>query len=115
MACVSPRGLRHCWWNELWLLSLRFMVLVFFFSSRRRHTRLQGDWSSDVCSSDLVKCIRPSCLTSKISSFLLISTYIPAFLVIARESFRQLVTQVLTVGQFRVKRKIGRASCRERV
>src|SRR5574341_1321916 len=25
----------------------------FFFSSRRRHTRLVGDWSSDVCSSDL--------------------------------------------------------------
>src|SRR2546426_11392179 len=29
---------------------------VFFFSSRRRHTRLQGDWSSDVCSSDLFTC-----------------------------------------------------------
>src|SRR5256885_12255460 len=28
-------------------------LLCFFFSSRRRHTRLQGDWSSDVCSSDL--------------------------------------------------------------
>src|SRR5205807_2997764 len=28
----------------------------FFFSSRRRHTRLQGDWSSDVCSSDLLQC-----------------------------------------------------------
>src|SRR5256885_10757513 len=28
-------------------------VRCFFFSSRRRHTRLQGDWSSDVCSSDL--------------------------------------------------------------
>src|SRR2546426_6846779 len=27
--------------------------VFFFFSSRRRHTRLQGDWSSDVCSSDL--------------------------------------------------------------
>src|SRR5256885_14556564 len=27
--------------------------VMFFFSSRRRHTRLQGDWSSDVCSSDL--------------------------------------------------------------
>src|SRR6266446_10985013 len=27
--------------------------VIFFFSSRRRHTRLQGDWSSDVCSSDL--------------------------------------------------------------
>src|ERR1039457_6777368 len=30
-------------------------MYVFFFSSRRRHTRLQGDWSSDVCSSDLLK------------------------------------------------------------
>src|SRR5256885_12020826 len=30
------------------------MSLYFFFSSRRRHTRLQGDWSSDVCSSDLI-------------------------------------------------------------
>src|SRR5256885_1927180 len=29
-------------------------VSRFFFSSRRRHTRLQGDWSSDVCSSDLL-------------------------------------------------------------
>src|SRR6266581_7195733 len=27
---------------------------LFFFSSRRRHTRWTGDWSSDVCSSDLV-------------------------------------------------------------
>src|SRR5256885_9776908 len=26
---------------------------MYLFSSRRRHTRLQGDWSSDVCSSDL--------------------------------------------------------------
>src|SRR6266581_8563638 len=26
----------------------------FFFSSRRRHTRWTGDWSSDVCSSDLI-------------------------------------------------------------
>src|SRR5690348_18318223 len=28
--------------------------VVFFFSSRRRHTRWTGDWSSDVCSSDLM-------------------------------------------------------------
>src|SRR5690242_21187579 len=27
--------------------------MFFFFSSRRRHTRLTCDWSSDVCSSDL--------------------------------------------------------------
>src|SRR5207247_5557346 len=29
--------------------------LIFFFSSRRRHTRSTRDWSSDVCSSDLDK------------------------------------------------------------
>src|SRR3712207_9397436 len=29
------------------------MLDVFFFSSRRRHTRYWRDWSSDVCSSDL--------------------------------------------------------------
>src|ERR1022692_957227 len=32
--------------------------MLFFFSSRRRHTILQGDWSSDVCSSDLLVIIR---------------------------------------------------------
>src|SRR5262249_59613252 len=31
--------------------------VVVFFSSRRRHTRLVSDWSSDVCSSDLLKLI----------------------------------------------------------
>src|SRR5690606_39042326 len=30
-------------------------LYFFFFSSRRRHTRFSRDWSSDVCSSDLVK------------------------------------------------------------
>src|SRR5438270_13999363 len=29
-------------------------MFFFFFSSRRRHTRFDCDWSSDVCSSDLV-------------------------------------------------------------
>src|SRR3712207_8791196 len=29
----------------------------FFFSSRRRHTRYWRDWSSDVCSSDLVRAV----------------------------------------------------------
>src|SRR5580698_6309011 len=31
------------------------MCFFFFFSSRRRHTRLTCDWSSDVCSSDLIR------------------------------------------------------------
>src|SRR5437762_4610043 len=30
-------------------------MFLFFFSSRRRHTRYIGDWSSDVCSSDLAQ------------------------------------------------------------
>src|SRR6266480_5713787 len=31
------------------------IINIFFFSSRRRHTRLTCDWSSDVCSSDLLR------------------------------------------------------------
>src|SRR5207253_5336727 len=31
------------------------IVVIFFFSSRRRHTRWPRDWSSDVCSSDLAE------------------------------------------------------------
>src|SRR2546422_11582941 len=34
--------------------TLILFVCFFFFSSRRRHTRCSRDWSSDVCSSDLV-------------------------------------------------------------
>src|SRR5215203_6333723 len=34
--------------------SLRVNVFLFFFSSRRRHTSYWRDWSSDVCSSDLL-------------------------------------------------------------
>src|SRR5262245_66512388 len=30
-----------------------YLLVFFFFSSRRRHTRCLSDWSSDVCSSDL--------------------------------------------------------------
>src|SRR5256885_16527618 len=38
------------------ILRISSYIHFFFFSSRRRHTRLQGDWSSDVCSSDLAAC-----------------------------------------------------------
>src|SRR5256885_12722326 len=38
--------------------AVEYLTFVFFFSSRRRHTRLQGDWSSDVCSSDLLAAAR---------------------------------------------------------
>src|SRR5690606_39285038 len=33
---------------------LSLIFTAFFFSSRRRHTRFSRDWSSDVCSSDLL-------------------------------------------------------------
>src|SRR5947209_19817000 len=36
------------------------ILLYFFFSSRRRHTRYWRDWSSDVCSSDLFDIIEKS-------------------------------------------------------
>src|SRR5205807_7072040 len=41
-------------------LVVQVFSYFFFFSSRRRHTRLQGDWSSDVCSSDLPAVARPT-------------------------------------------------------
>src|SRR5437763_14444209 len=34
-------------------ITVMCLFFIFFFSSRRRHTRYIGDWSSDVCSSDL--------------------------------------------------------------
>src|SRR5256886_4777844 len=39
--------------NNLILYILNDHCSFFFFSSRRRHTRFDCDWSSDVCSSDL--------------------------------------------------------------
>src|SRR5439155_19057351 len=35
-------------------------IVLFFFSSRRRHTRWPRDWSSDVCSSDLPRMLKAS-------------------------------------------------------
>src|SRR2546430_13051055 len=55
MSHVVSRGGRSCSTHEgssgqqVWPLGV-----VFFFSSRRRHTRFDCDWSSDVCSSDLL-------------------------------------------------------------
>src|SRR2546429_3351765 len=42
-------------WLDIGMVNVAYQYLdrVFFFSSRRRHTRCSRDWSSDVCSSDL--------------------------------------------------------------
>src|SRR5256885_2647902 len=58
-------------------------TVLFFFSSRRRHTRLQGDWSSDVCSSDLGETNR-----------------FPPFFAERRESVRLSVVPANTVENF---------------
>src|SRR5256885_2746864 len=47
------QGSQQGWYQGICKSERQDAVCVFFFSSRRRHTRLQGDWSSDVCSSDL--------------------------------------------------------------
>ena len=73
------------------------MLSMFFFSSRRRHTRLQGDWSSDVCSSDLEWW--PVYKTNVYTDITILNT-------------AELDKTKVNLDQFE---KIGRASCRERV
>src|SRR6185312_16477499 len=51
----------------------------FFFSSRRRHTRSDRDWSSDVCSSDLLKGILMSTLAKLVPRKLIISVVMISF------------------------------------
>src|SRR2546430_8440583 len=46
-------------------------VMFFFFSSRRRHTRFDCDWSSDVCSSDLGARPRPGMTAPTFGRFFL--------------------------------------------
>src|SRR6266478_992576 len=51
----TSRGDDQVGLDEAMRLMEKMQKLFFFFSSRRRHTRFDCDWSSDVCSSDLVK------------------------------------------------------------
>src|SRR5437016_5802171 len=44
-----------CFFFFFFFYFLLYFIFFFFFSSRRRHTRLVSDWSSDVCSSDLLQ------------------------------------------------------------
>src|SRR6266576_5743855 len=49
------------------LVKYRIIIFFFFFSSRRRHTRSLRDWSSDVCSSDLLITLISRCKDEDIS------------------------------------------------
>src|SRR2546426_116209 len=92
---------------------MNLSCVFFFFSSRRRHTRLQGDWSSDVCSSDL-----------HVAGVLLVSGSVgddelaPGRGEIAVgdvDGDALLALRLEPVGEQRQVEEIGRASCRERV
>src|SRR2546430_4632352 len=50
---ISPERVLEEGGESVWSVALACWV-SFFFSSRRRHTRFDCDWSSDVCSSDLI-------------------------------------------------------------
>src|SRR5256885_8427797 len=87
----------------------------FFFSSRRRHTRLQGDWSSDVCSSDLAHD-----QDADVGGGLLLDRLAlrPEDAAVDRQqvaSFHALLARRGAHEERPAGAKIGRASCRERV
>src|SRR5256885_17063300 len=110
----------------------------FFFSSRRRHTRLQGDWSSDVCSSDLdawwvlAAAVAVFGLAGVVKgvvglglptvSMALLALFMPAGQAAAWLLLPSLVTNVVQMRAMpslrpllrRLGWKIGRASCRGR-
>src|SRR5437762_10290716 len=90
-----------------------------FFSSRRRHTRYIGDWSSDVCSSDLpsvvkggltydVAKLRPAVVTTDFQRN-------DAFWLHSDQRVAHLPGITTGLTSSRSVAEIGRASCRERV
>src|SRR5690348_17878574 len=88
-----------------------FFFFFFFFSSRRRHTRWTGDWSSDVCSSDLdllhaghIETLRAA---RALGDYLVVCLNSDASVGRLKGAGRPLVPAT--------DREIGRASCRERV
>src|SRR5207247_6795208 len=87
-------------------------IILFFFSSRRRHTRSTRDWSSDVCSSDLAR--RPAqgagCRRTPVRRGPDGAARRPELLLLTRGQGRgvRAATQTATA-------EIGRASCREKL
>src|SRR5437867_11035973 len=77
-----------------------FNISIFFFSSRRRHTRSYGDWSSDVCSSDLLPRMDGITVCRMLKSDP-ITAQVPLYMLTAKAKKADV-------------EEIGRASCRER-
>src|SRR3712207_9190348 len=88
------------------------LLICFFFSSRRRHTRYWRDWSSDVCSSDLTApwmaagVVPTACRT--------LTLYVVADALAVGRTARAPAVRAAAVRP-RWRFEIGRASCRGRV
>src|SRR3712207_7367879 len=91
-----------------------YLIICFFFSSRRRHTRYWRDWSSDVCSSDLPRTRsgvcgeRPADQVSWSCQDCLSGLEVRG----VEPAAEHVGGQLVEVG---IGGEIGRASCRERV
>src|SRR5256885_11000718 len=114
---VEARHARLLLDTRLTIMIYQLMVALFFVSSRRRHTRLQGDWGSDVCSSDLGVRILPEQVRRRHDHP---RRAVPAlqrvlFVEGTLERMQAAVRQALDRGDVGAVRQIGRASCRERV
>src|SRR2546429_6331374 len=100
------------------------LVFFFFFSSRRRHTRCSRDWSSDVCSSDLVAVEAMEGTDQVIARAGRIAPGRPLVVVKVSKPGQDMRFDVPVIGLATVEHmrdsgatalEIGRASCRERV
>src|SRR2546421_7048848 len=103
---------RICFLVMCFYVTLYIFFVFFFFSSRRRHTRSDRDWSSDVCSSDLL----PLRLSRRQRSLLLLLVLLRRASSLRRShSRRWLSCPSRDRRSSSDLRQIGRASCRERV
>src|SRR5256885_11255468 len=100
------QSIRYC-------ASVRACRVFFFFSSRRRHTRLQGDWSSDVCSSDLPFGLELEELIAQHCCELEVELLCGGLHLLFEQPDERL--PLARVRRAAERREIGRASCRERV
>src|SRR5256886_6629440 len=99
---------------ELGLLGRRVFIVFFFFSSRRRHTRFDCDWSSDVCSSDLVSAATIAVALAGSGMIVGVLTRTGSALAFGGAVLSASMGSLL-VAMILIFLEIGRASCRERV
>src|SRR2546427_8019456 len=97
-----------------WLFYV-FHCFFFFFSSRRRHTRFDCDWSSDVCSSDLVAIPQDFPPFGSLGTDLKLQGYDIDMAALVAQELGVKVELVPVTSTNRIPFQIGRASCRERV